>query len=241
MRILLLVPLILFAAAAEAQSVMDNLPPMIIEGQPSAESPAVKELPSPAAPSNEIYTVADISADVTAETAAKARDKALMQAERAAYSELCARLNMADNGAKMSDDALASLVQSFEVQSERVSSVRYIGVYTVHFKPSAIQKRQGVSVPAEAPKTLQGPVSHLTVAVLTDSLAAFAQTKKRLGKVPQVARVDTLSLGKTASQIDVFYSGSFDDFLEGLAAQGLVLVKDAGGAWSLTDTAVTPL
>ncbi len=237
MRIALFLFLILFAAAAHAQSVTDNLPPTIIEGEPSDESPVVKELPSPSAPSSEIYTVADITADVTADTAAKARDKALMQAERAAYSELCARLNMADNGAKMSDDALASLVQSFEVQSERVSSVRYIGVYTIHFKPSAIQKRQGVSVQAGAVKALQGPVTHLTVAVQTNSLAAFAQTKQRLEKVHQVARVDTLSLGTAASQIDVSYSGSFDDLMEGLAAQGLVLVKDAGGGWSLTDTA----
>ncbi len=241
MRLVFSLIWLIFVTAANAQSVTDNLPPMIIEGQPFPEGePVVKELPSNPAASSDLYTVTGINADATGETAAKARDIALMQAQRTAYSELCTRLNIADNAGKLSDDALASLVQSFEVQSERVSSVRYIGVYTIHFKPSAIQKKMGV--PAQGEEFLpQGPVTHLIVDLQADSLGALAQTKKRLGKVHQVARIDTLSLGKTASRIDVSYSGSFENFIQGLAMQGLMLVKDVNGFWTLADTEVTPL
>ncbi len=238
--------LALTLAAAQAQSVMDNLPPVVIEGESPPGAPVVRELPayppvSPSSPS-ESFTVSDVQADVTADTAAHARDQALMQAQRTAYAELSARLGIADNGSKLSDDAIASLVHSFEVQSERVSAVRYIGVYTIHFKPSAIQRKLGFAGAGQnGLPALYGPVAHVTVSVQTDSLAALAQTKQRLGKVPQVAKIDTVALGRGMSQIDVSYRGSFDELTQGLASQGLVLVHDGSGNLLLMDSSMAPL
>ncbi|MDD3371178.1 MAG: hypothetical protein PHE27_05060, partial [Alphaproteobacteria bacterium] len=61
-------------AQAEAQSVFDNLPPVVIEGTPPAadEEPAqpgqVEDVSPQPAP--EPYTVSNVKADVTADTAA---------------------------------------------------------------------------------------------------------------------------------------------------------------------------
>jgi hypothetical protein len=230
--------LILPFAAAQAQSVLDNLPPVVIQGETPVESPPAKEASPPA----ETYTIADVNADVTADTAAHARDQALMQAERLAYVQLCGRLGAEDNSAKLDDDALAALVQSFEVQSERLSAKRYIGVFTIRFNPSAVQKKKGASVaPAgEGKATFREPVTHMTVAVQTDSLAAWAQIKRRLGAVPQVSRVDTLDLGRGLSHIDLSFSGALDDLRQAVTDQGLVLRQNESGAWELYDGSMVP-
>jgi hypothetical protein len=229
---------ILAGAAAQAQSVMDNLPPVIVEGTPAAEAPK-PATPAPAAAASDPYTVADVNADVTADTAAHARDQALLQAQRTAYVQLCARLGVPDNSIKLTDDALAALVQSFEVQSERLSAVRYIGVFTIRFKPSAVQKKAGTAVVAvaagDSKPAVQGPTAHMTVAVQSDSLAAWSQIKRRLGAVPQVAGIEVLDLGRGLSHIDLSYGGSPDDLKQAVAVQGLVLRQNGIGIWELYD------
>ena len=85
-----------------------------------------------------LYEVTDVPADVTADSAAHARDQAIFQAQRTALQQLLSRFG-ADPAlaGKLSDDDVAALVQNFEVQSERSSSVRYIGAFTVQFRPGA--------------------------------------------------------------------------------------------------------
>lgn len=232
-----------FICAAQAQSVTDNMPPVIIEGdsafQTPPPAPSFKDAPSVV---TEPFTITDVNVDVTSDSPAHARDNALMQAQRLAYAQLCARLNAADNSAKLSDDDLAALVRSFEVQNERLSAVRYIGVFTIHFNQAAVQKKLNVPpvTVGEVKPVPQGPVSRLTVAVQTDSLAAWAQIKRRLGAVPQVAKIDTLSLGRGVSQIDLSFSGSLDELTEALTQQGFVLRSNETGAWDLIDGSMVP-
>ena len=92
-----------------------------------------------------VFVVTDVPADVTADSAAHARDKAILQAQRSAFDQLLDRLG-ADKAmaAKLSDDDLATLVQNFEVQSERTSSVRYLGTFTVQFRPNAVRHLLGL-------------------------------------------------------------------------------------------------
>jgi hypothetical protein len=87
-----------------------------------------------------VYEITDVATDITAESAVHARDQAVKQGQRAAFEQLLQRLG-ADPalGAKLGDDDIAALVQSFEVQNERSSPVRYIGIFTVQFRPSAVR------------------------------------------------------------------------------------------------------
>jgi hypothetical protein len=85
-----------------------------------------------------LYEVTDVAADITADSAAHARDQAIAEAQRSAFEQLLTRLGADSSLAgKLTDDDIATLVQNFEVQNERTSSVRYIGVFTVHFRPMA--------------------------------------------------------------------------------------------------------
>jgi hypothetical protein len=231
--------LILSVAPAQAQSVTDNLPPAIYQGNAptSAQSKPVSAI------SVEGYTVTGVDADVTADSAAHARDQALMLAERAAYVQLCKRLGVADNSDKLDNDTLAALVQSFEIQRERLSAVRYIGVYTVHFNPAAIQRIMGTQVapvaPVSEPKTTpQGPVSHITVDVQVDTLATWAQIKQRLSVTPRVVKVDTLTLGRGFVRIDLSYNGELGSLVQAVTDRGLILSQSGNDTFDLFDGTV---
>ena len=235
--------LILCLSAAHAQSISDDLPPAVVIG---GEGAGALETAAPAKPTLETFTVSDVNADVTADTASHARDKALVQAERLAYVQLCGRLSAADNSADLDDDAIAGLVQSFEVQSERLSSVRYIGVFTIRFKPISTQKRIGTSVdlsisaPGGESAAPKGPVAHITVAIQTDSLADWAQIKRRLAAVTPVLDIATLDLARGLSHIDLAYSGTLDNLKSAVTAQGFVLRQNNVGVWQLNDGSMVP-
>jgi hypothetical protein len=239
------------AMPVKAQSVTDNLPPFIIQGESAAEKPSAAKESALATKESAVvgdpYTVTDVNADVTADTAAHARDQALMKAERTAYTQLCGRLGATDNSDKLDDDALAALVQSFDLQSEHLSAVRYIGVFTIHFNPAAVQKKVVISstpsppAPVAEAKALNfGPVSHATVAVQADSLATWLQIKRRLNLVPFVAKIDTTDIGRGIVHIDLSYNGTLDNLKQATTDQGLVLCTNGAGVLELYDGSMAP-
>jgi hypothetical protein len=90
---------------------------------------------------SDLYAIGDVAVDITADSAAHARDQAVAEAQRDALKQLLDRLSADPNLAtKADDDTVATLVQNFEVENERSSSVRYIGTFTVQFRPAAIRE-----------------------------------------------------------------------------------------------------
>jgi hypothetical protein len=88
-----------------------------------------------------LFEVTDVAVDITSDSAAKARNEAIAQAQRNALEQLLGRLGAeASLAAKADDNTVAALVQSFEVQNERTSPVRYIGTFTVRFRPVATRQ-----------------------------------------------------------------------------------------------------
>jgi Uncharacterized protein conserved in bacteria (DUF2066) len=84
-----------------------------------------------------------VSVDATSDTIGKARDQARNDGQRRALAMLVERLSGSNPGsrlAKLDDNALADLVGSFEVANERMSTVRYIGDVTYHFRPAEVQR-----------------------------------------------------------------------------------------------------
>jgi hypothetical protein len=88
-------------------------------------------------------TVSDVNVDVTAKSAADAREQAIAQAQSRAFDRLVKRLvtDPADQAKiKPGQGEIEGMVQDFAVQSERTSAVRYIGVYTVRFRAGRVRK-----------------------------------------------------------------------------------------------------
>jgi hypothetical protein len=88
------------------------------------------------------FTVRGVEVDVTAETASAARERAIAQAQSAAFKRLIARIVPAERQGSVPElDAkgIEDLVRDFEVDSEKVSAVRYLATLTVRFKPNAVR------------------------------------------------------------------------------------------------------
>ncbi len=116
------------------------------------------------------FTVNGIEVDVTADNAAEARDRAIANAQRRAFDQLLARLASPEDIARLpavSDAEIGDMVTDFEVESERASTVRYIGKLTFRFREEPVRQyleRQGARFAA----TVSKPVLVLPVLVLDD-------------------------------------------------------------------------
>ncbi|MDE1146084.1 MAG: DUF2066 domain-containing protein [Azospirillaceae bacterium] len=84
-----------------------------------------------------------VDVDVTAGNANQARDQAIQQAQREALARLFRKLTPAADGRQppsVSQGDLEGLVAGFELEQERASSVRYVGRFTVRFRPAAVRQ-----------------------------------------------------------------------------------------------------
>jgi hypothetical protein len=233
--------------------------PALAQNAPPAEPPMAA--PAVTAPEQigDPYTVTDVAADVTADSAAHARDQALTQAEHTALTQICDRFGAPQaKAARLDDNALAALVQSFEVQSERVSAVRYIGAYTIHFRPTALRRALGLDEAADpnaaegviqgltghatgsspsALPAINGPAEHLQITVPIGSLADWNQIKRKLDAVPAVADTHVLALARQFVSIELVFRGEVTDLQLQLAQQGMALAqKPFSDGWLLQRT-----
>ena len=84
------------------------------------------------------FTVRNVGADQTAASAGEAREAAFAEGQRKAFRQLLERLtprSQHERLPRLTAAQIADLVESFEVQSERASAVRYIATYTFRFNP----------------------------------------------------------------------------------------------------------
>jgi hypothetical protein len=178
------------------------------------------------------YRITDVGVDVTADSAAHARDQAILQAQRTAFDELTARLGIEGKAPKPDDDALAGLVQAFEVQDEHISALRYIGTMTVQFKPAATRAYLGKSGSAfseirSRPLVILPLVNKDGRAILweegTPWHAAWDDAQKQTGLVPLVVPAGDLD--------DIAVIGAADALAgKTEALQALMKKYQAGGA-----------
>lgn len=98
---------------------------------------------SPALAQSDLYTVEGVKVDVTADSALAARDQAFDKAQVDAFQVLAGRmLSESELAAFTPPDAatVSPMVQDYEVTSEKLSSVRYIGTYTFTFRGQAVER-----------------------------------------------------------------------------------------------------
>lgn len=94
-------------------------------------------------PDADVFTAYGVPVDVEAETAAKARDIALVQGQRAGLTMVLRRLTLAEDWPhlpELKDDEIAAMVDSIQVSEEKTSAVRYIGRLIIEFKKDDIRR-----------------------------------------------------------------------------------------------------
>ena len=91
----------------------------------------------------DVFTVRGIPVDVTAETAASAREAAHAEGHAMAMETLLTRLLPRAERTRtppLETAQIVDLVKDFEVADERTSNVRYLAKLTFRFKPGAVRK-----------------------------------------------------------------------------------------------------
>jgi hypothetical protein len=99
--------------------------------------------PAPALQPDEVFVVAPVPVDVTAESARTARAKALRMGQSLGWKRLLARLTLPGDAAGLIDfgpEQLAPLVQGFEVLRERTSAVRYLATLSYSFNKDEVRQ-----------------------------------------------------------------------------------------------------
>lgn len=89
-----------------------------------------------------LFTVSGVSVDVTADSAAQAREQALAEGHLKAFRRLAERFVPAGLQGRIPSpayDKVANLVRDFEVSNERTSDVRYLAELTFRFQPRAMR------------------------------------------------------------------------------------------------------
>jgi len=98
--------------------------------------------PSVRAQVPDVFSVGGVPVDVTAQSAAAARERGLAEAEVEAYRRLMARLVLdADRPRvpRLQRAEVSRLVRDFSVVDEKTSSVRYLAKLTYRFRPDAVR------------------------------------------------------------------------------------------------------
>lgn len=97
---------------------------------------------APAQANRALFTISDVTVDVTASNALTAREQAFTQAQAQAFTSLVERLSLEDDiaGTATPDPlTLSTMIRDYEVTKEQLSSVRYVGTYTFRFEEQAVQ------------------------------------------------------------------------------------------------------
>lgn len=100
------------------------------------------------APADALFVVLDVAVDETAQTAAQARERAVLAGQRVAYDRMIARLTMPADRPRVpaaDDAAIQALVLGIEIAEERTSPVRYLARLTVRFQPAGVRQRLGAA------------------------------------------------------------------------------------------------
>lgn len=185
--------------------------------------------PAAAAP----YVVTGVPVDVTAADAVTARDQAILEGQRKAFAMLMEQQLGPEQAATIktpSDDHLSAMIENFEVESERISGVRYVGVLTFRFDQASVDAATGKAPDPTAEVVTDampsGPVRTITVDVPIGSLRDWLEVQRRLSVIRTVQRTDVRGIARTEGELNLVFFGDEAALQQALAQQQLTLSKD---------------
>jgi hypothetical protein len=200
------------------------------------------------------YQINDIRVDVEGETAIDAREKALNQARRNAFSLLSERMGLVDQmaGVQTDDGTIASMVDSFEINREKLSKNRYLASVNVTFNERALQaylrRQSATAMPFQGDRMVDnaqninqnnvGAVEqqnslnrqsqqlntrHYVIQVNIADLRQWAMIRKRLEGIGNL-KIDNISSNRAV--ITLAYSGEATNLQNDLNMKGMQLYRN---------------
>lgn len=158
--------------------------------------------PTRAAAQGSGFRVSGIAAEATAETATAARERAIAGGLRSAWMALLAREAPADQArlGSVSAEELERLVESYEVENERVGTTRYAATLTVNFRPDRVR-----SLLATAPA--RAAAGRVEVVAPLSGVNDWVEIRRRLANAPAVGGYEILSLSRREARLALALPG----------------------------------
>ncbi len=215
--------------------------------------PATASAPAPQAPpqaSEDPYTVNGVEVDITAASAAEARDKAILEAQRKAFGILFKRL-AADGDSRtppnVSESELQRMMQGFEIEHERGSAVRYVGTLSFKFRRKAVRSYMsslGIRVVEPAARPQVAPMAPADAGASGPASAGPAAPAAAEGRQTVVLPVVQDGGHAVLWEERTAWRSDWEDFTAGTAAAKLVIpageladIADIGAAEALAGDA----
>lgn len=187
-----------------------------------------------AAVTADMFTIAGMKVEATAQSPRAARDLAMSQGRPLAFTKLFRRVTVRDawsSEPQLTDGELLGLILSVDVGNERRNTTRYLADVRYHFNPAAVRELLRKSNIAFAAADEQQPVAlvddgiraHLMANVRFGTLADWSALRMRLGAVNAVTEMDVVGVALNEAQIDLTYVGEVEHLKDALAQQNLAL------------------
>lgn len=180
------------------------------------------------APVADRYAVSGITIDQATENPATARDAALIEASKLAYGQLKDRFALEGTTLPDLDDAqLSRAMQDFSIDGEKISANRYIGTFTIRFRPSVATGTTAIYKPeASAPTT---GVFDVPVTFGFANLTEWQTGRTAIANASGVQGMQIAGLRRNYVDLTVRTTGDADSFMAALAAQGIQASPPAAG------------
>jgi hypothetical protein len=170
------------------------------------------------------FVVRGIAAEAAAETATAARERAIAGGLRSAWAALLAREAPGEQArlGAISAEELERLVESYEVENERVGAQRYAATLTVAFRPEPVR-----SLLAARPAS--GPSGRIEVTAPLTGINDWVAIRQRLAGSPAIRGYEVLALSRREARLALTLPGGQAEAAAALASAGLALRDGPSG------------
>ncbi|WP_291297098.1 hypothetical protein [Elioraea sp.] len=170
------------------------------------------------------FVVRGIAAEAAAETATAARERAIAGGLRSAWAALLAREAPGEQArlGAISAEELERLVESYEVENERVGAQRYAATLTVAFRPEPVRRLL-------AARPASGPSGRIEVTAPLNGLSDWVAIRQRLAGSPAIRGYEVLALSRREARLALTLPGGQAEAAAALASAGLALRDGPGG------------
>lgn len=170
------------------------------------------------------FVVRGVAAEATAETATAARERAIAGGLRSAWAALLAREAPGEQArlGAIGAEELERLVESYEVENERVGATRYAATLTVAFRPDPVRQLL-------AARPASGPSGRIEVTAPLTGIGDWVAIRQRLAGSPAIRGYEVLSLSRREARLALSLPGGQGEAAAALAGAGLVLRDGPAG------------
>jgi hypothetical protein len=170
------------------------------------------------------FIVRGVAAEAAAETATAARERAIAGGLRTAWASLLAREAPSDQArlGAIGQGELERLVESYEIEDERVGATRYAATLTVIFRPEPVRALL-------ASRPAAGPTGRVEVSAPLSGIGDWVEIRRRLAGAPQVGGYEVLALSRQEARLALSVPGGQAGAAAALAGAGLSLREGPGG------------